>query len=241
MATYTLPNTITKEDLLPFDLFPIADNTLARTLVPIRNLETSPAMINLILRNIGWKGYAYKDVDNVIKIGYNLVDGVDGDGLTEEDAFNKWIKVFKDAERRFKEVFILESLSQSQYDGLVSLYYLTGDWTRVGSEQRTFQLYDYVKDREWQYVATAMTNSGINRVQRQLEAKVIMLADYGVAKDRSLIKRQGIQEIANKYPTRLLDDRSRTQAEYVYYAETKRFLPNMAESRQRILSSQLNR
>ena len=240
MATYTLPNTITKEDLLPFDLFPIADTTLARTLVPIRNLETSPAMINLILRNIGWKGYAYKDVDNVIKIGYNLVDGVDGDGLTEEDAFNKWIKVFKDAERRFKEVFILESLSQSQYDGLVSLYYLTGDWTRVGSEQRTFQLYDYVKDREWQYVATAMTNSGINRVQRQLEAKVIMLADYGVAKDRSLIKRQGIQEIANKYPTRLLDDRSRTQAEYVYYAETKRFLPNMAESRQRILSSKLN-
>ena len=240
MATYTLPNTITKEDLLPFDLFPIADTTLARTLVPIRNLETSPAMINLILRNIGWKGYAYLDVDNVIKIGYNLVDGVDGDGLTEEDAFNKWIKVFKDAERRFKEVFILESLSQSQYDGLVSLYYLTGDWTRVGSEQRTFQLYDYVKDREWQYVATAMTNSGINRVQRQLEAKVIMLADYGVAKDRSLIKRQGIQEIANKYPTRLLDDRSRTQAEYVYYAETKRFLPNMAESRQRILSSKLN-
>jgi len=240
MATYTLPNTITKEDLLPFDLFPIADTTLARTLVPIRNLETSPAMINLILRNIGWKGYAYLDVDNVIKIGYNLVDGVDGDGLTEEDAFNKWIKVFKDAERRFKEVFILDSLSQSQYDGLVSLYYLTGDWTRVGSEQRTFQLYDYVKDREWQYVATAMTNSGINRVQRQLEAKVIMLADYGVAKDRSLIKRQGIQEIANKYPTRLLDDRSRTQAEYVYYAETKRFLPNMAESRQRILSSKLN-
>jgi len=240
MATYTLPNTITKEDLLPFDLFPVADNTLARTLVPIRNLETSPAMINLILRNIGWKGYAYKDVDNVIKIGYNLVDGVDGEGLTEESAFNKWIKVFKDAERRFKEVFVLDSLSQSQYDGLVSLYYLTGDWTRVGSEQRTFQLYDYVKDREWQYVATAMTNSGTNRVQRQLEAKVIMLADYGVSKDRSLIKRQGIQEIANKYPTRLLDDRSKTQAEYVYYAETKRFLPNMAESRQRILSSKLN-
>jgi GH24 family phage-related lysozyme (muramidase) len=240
MTIYTLPNTITKEDLLPFDLFPVADNTLAREIVPIRNLETSPAMINLILRNIGWKGYAYKDVDNVIKIGYNLVDGVDGEGLTEESAFNKWIKVFKDAERRFKEVFVLDSLSQSQYDGLVSLYYLTGDWTRVGSEQRTFQLYDYVKDREWQYVATAMTNSGINRVQRQLEAKVIMLADYGISKDRSLIKRQGIQEIANKYPTRLLDDRSRTQAEYVYYAETKRFLPNMAESRQRILSSKLN-
>ena len=55
MATYTLPNTISKEDLLPFDLFPVADITLAKTLVPINNLETSPAMMNLMLRNIGWK------------------------------------------------------------------------------------------------------------------------------------------------------------------------------------------
>ena len=175
------------------------------------------------------------------KIGYNLVDGVDSVGLTEATAFDKWIKNFKDAERRFKEIFVLDSLSQSQYDGMVSMYYFTGDWTRVGTEKRTFQLYDYVKNREWEYVATAMTNSGENRIQRQLEAKVIMLADYGVAKDRLLIKKQGIQEIANRYPTRMLDDRSKAQAEYVYYAETKRFLPNMAESRQRILSSQLNR
>lgn len=35
MALFTLPNTITKEDLLPFDLFPVADTTLAKTLVPI--------------------------------------------------------------------------------------------------------------------------------------------------------------------------------------------------------------
>jgi GH24 family phage-related lysozyme (muramidase) len=241
MATYTLPNIITKEDLLPFDLFPVADNTLAKTIVPIRNLETSPAMINLMLRNIGWSGFAYKDVDNIVKIGYNLTDGVSSVGLTEADAFEKWIKHFKDAERRFKEIFVLDSISQSQYDGMVSMYYFTGDWTRVGSEQRTFQLYDYVKNREWEYVATAMTSSGVNRIQRQLEAKVIMLADYGIVKDRSLIKRQGIQDIANKYPARMLDDKSRSQAEYVYYAETKRFLPNIAESRQRILSSKLNR
>lgn len=241
MAIFSLPNTITKEDLLPFDLFPVIDSTLARKIVPIRNLETSQAIQNLILRNIGWKGYAYKDVDNVTKIGYNLTDGIDSLGLTEEQAFNKWIKEFKDAERRFKEVFVLDSLSQSQYDGMVSLYYLTGDWTRVGTEDRTFQLYDYVKNREWEYVATAMSNSGVNRNQRQLEAKVIVLADYGIPKDRTLIKRQGIQDIADRYPARMLDDKSRAQAEYVYYAETKRFLPNMAESRQRILSSQLNR
>lgn len=241
MGIYTLPNTITKDDLLPFDLFPVIDTSLATTIVPIKNLETSPAMINLMLRNIGWKGYAYKSVDNTIRIGYNLTDGIDSEGLTEDQAFNKWIKKFKSAERRFKEVFVLDSLTQSQYDGMVSMYFLTGDWTRVGSEIRTFQLYDHVKNREWQYVATAMTNSGVDRIQRQLEAKVIMLADYGIFKDRSLIKKQGIQEIANRYPIRMLDDKSRAQAEYIYYAETKRFLPNMAESRQRILSTKLNR
>ena len=124
---------------------------------------------------------------------------------------------------------------------MLSLYFLTGDWTTVGSEKRKFHLYDYVKNRQWEYVATAMVNSGVNRTMRQLEAKAIMLADYGITKDRSLIRRQGIQKIASMYPSRLIDDKSRAQAEYVYYALTRRFLPHMAESRQRILSSQLNK
>jgi len=241
MKNLTLPTTIEKTDLLPFDLFKVADNETALTLVPIKNLEASPAMINLLLRKITWHGYAYEDVDGIKKIGYNLTDGVNGNGLTEQESYSKWIEVFKDAERRFKEIFVLDSLSQSQYDGMLSLYYLTGDWTTVGSETRKFNLYDYVKNRQWEYVATAMVNSGPNRTMRQLESKVIMLADYGIQKDRSLIRRQGIQDIASKYPSRLLDDKSRAQAEYVYYELTNRFLPHMAESRQRILSSQLNK
>lgn len=241
MSLFNLSTEITKDDLLPFDLFPVADQDLARTLVPIKNLETSPAMINLILRNIGWKGYAYKDVDNSIKIGYNLTDGVDSLGLTEDAAYVKWIEEFKDKERKFKEIFILDSLSQSQYDAMVSLYYFTGYWTEVGSDDRKFKIANQIEDREWEYVATAFTNSGTDRTMRQLEAKVMILADYGTYKDRSLIKKQGIEELASEYPNRMLDDRSKAQAEYVYYSETKRFLPNMAESRQRILSSQLNR
>jgi GH24 family phage-related lysozyme (muramidase) len=241
MKNLTLPTTIEETDLLPFDLFKATDKELATTLVPIKNLEASPAIINLLLRKITWRGYSYLDTDGVRKIGYNLTNGVDGNGLTEEESYSIWIEVFKDAERRFKEIFVLDSLSQSQYDGMLSLYYLTGDWTTVGSETRKFNLYDYVKNRQWNYVATAMVNSGPNRTMRQLEAKVIMLADYGIRKNIPLIRRQGIQDIASKYPSRLLDDKSRAQAEYVYYELTNRFLPHMAESRQRILSSQLNK
>jgi len=241
MTKLTLSNTLTQEDLLAFDLFTVTDSVLATTEVPIKNLEASSAMINLMLRKIKWKAFSYKDVNNVVKIGYNLTDGIKGKGLTEKEAYKLWIDVFKETERRFKEVFVLGSLSQSQYDGMLSLYYLTGDWTTVGTEERKFNLYDYVKNKQWNYVATAMTLSGTNRLMRQAEAKVIMLADYGIKQDRSLIRRQGIQEIANRYPGRMLDDTSRAQAEYVYYAMTSRFLPHMSESRQRILSSQLNK
>ena len=83
MAKLTLSNEITPSDLLPFDLFTVTDRTVATALVPIKNLEASTSMINLLLRNIGWKGHSFKDVDQVTKIGYNLVDGVDSVGLTE--------------------------------------------------------------------------------------------------------------------------------------------------------------
>ena len=65
-----------------------------------------------------------------------------------------------------------------------------------------------------------------------------MLADYGTTKDRSLIKEQGLQTLLKRYSTMGLTDPQKAQAEYVYYAETKRFLPNLAESRKRILVKQ---
>lgn len=241
MPTYTLPNIITKDDLIPFDLFPVSDQDAATKLVNIKFLEASDKLINFVIRNIKWRGYAYKDVDNQVKIGYNLTEGVNSLGLTEEQSYNIWIDKFKEKERLFKKIFVLDSLTQSQYDGLLSMYYFTGDWTSVGTDIRKFKLYDDIKARKWDYVATAMSNSGANRIIRQHEAKIIMLADYGVEKDRMLIKEQGIQNIVKHYPTRLLDDRARAQAEYVYYAETNRFLPKTPESRKRILAKQLNR
>ena len=241
MPVLTLPNKITEKDLIDFELFPVLDTESASNLIVLKDLEASDKLINFMLRNIKWHGYVYLDSDNQQKIGYNLIKGVDGDGLTEAEAYRYWIEDFKDIERKFKKLMVLDRLSQSQYDGLLSMFYFTGDYTSVGTEIRKFKLFDYIKERKWNYVATAMTNSGANRTLRQLEAKIIMLADYGVPKDRILIKEQSLQEIVKRYPSRLLNDRARAQAEYVYYAETGRFLPKTSESRKRILSKQLNR
>jgi hypothetical protein len=239
MPTFTLPNVVTAGDLIAYDLFPVLDRDAVDTLVPIKYLEASDKIINFLLRNIKWRGYVYLGVDNREKIGYNLEVGLDSYGLTEADAYRIWIEHFKDVERKFKKVMVLDRLSQSQYDGLLSMYYMTGDYTKVGTDIRKFNLFDDIKNRKWDYVASAMSNSGADRIMRQNEAKIIMLADYGVPKDRSLIKEQSLQDIVKRYPSRLLNDTSRAQAEYVYYAETGRFLPKTSDSRKRILARQL--
>lgn len=239
MPTFTLPNVVTAGDLIAYDLFPVLDRDAVDTIVPIKYLEASNKIINFLLRNIKWRGYVYLDVDNREKIGYNLEVGLDSYGLTEADAYRIWIENFKDVERKFKKVMVLDRLSQSQYDGLLSMYYMTGDYTKVGTDIRKFNLFDDIKNRKWDYVASAMSNSGADRIMRQNEAKIIMLADYGVPKDRSLIKEQSLQDIVKRYPSRLLNDTARAQAEYVYYAETGRFLPKTSDSRKRILARQL--
>ena len=67
-----------------------------------------------------------------------------------------------------------------------------------------------------------------------------MLSDYGTYKPRSLIKEQSLQRLIKDYKTEELTDEQKAQAEYVYYAETKRFLGNMTESRKRLLVRQLS-
>jgi len=240
MPSYVLSNTVSSKDLISFDLFPVKDNVIANDLIPKQNLEASNDIINFILRNIKWYGYKFLDVDSNIKIGYNQSTSLDAKGMTEESAFNNWIGNFKEVERKFKRQLLLESLSQSQYDSLLSMFYFTKSFTTVGTPKRTFNLTEFIKTRQWEYIATAMTLSGgKGRILRQSEAKIMMLADYGNTKDRSLIKQQGLEELVKRYPNRFVDNAAKEQAEYIYFTETSRFLPNMSESRKRLLAKEL--
>ena len=190
---------------------------------------------------MGWNGYK-KTVDGISRIGYKSIapEDLEGNGLTEDSAYTIWTEVFKDKERRFKKQLPINTLSQSQYDGLLSLYWFTDDITSVGSEDRKFRIYELIEEKKWDYVSTALILGGLKRTQRQAESKIIMLADYGQYKDRSLIKEQGIQQLLKEYSTFQLTDKQKAQAEYVYYAETRRFLPNLSESRKRALVKQLS-
>jgi hypothetical protein len=241
MPTFNFGNVVNDKTLIDFSLFSIIDTSTARDEVFVKDLEASDNVMNYIIRTMGWSGYQ-KTVDGITKIGYKstTVDDIEGNGVTEDSAYTAWIELFKDRERRFKKLLPIDTLSQSQYDGLLSLYWFTNDITSVGTEDRKFRIYEFIEEKKWDYVATALILGGSQRTQRQAESKIIILADYGQYKNRSLIKEQGIQQLVKEYSTFQLTDKQKAQAEYVYYAETSRFLPNLSESRKRSLINQLN-
>jgi hypothetical protein len=241
MVDFILPNNISSRNLIDYTLFQTLDASAVNDQKPMSELEASSKLINLKIRTTGWTGYN-KVIDKQTVIGYANRDDtlLQGNGITEEDAFNIWIEDFKDRERRFKNTFLLETLSQTQYDAMLSMYLQTNTFNEVGSDIRMFDLREFIDNRQWNHIATAMTICGKNRLQRQADAKILMLGDYGTNKDRSLIKEQGLQVLYKEHSAGVLNQLQTEQAEYVYYAETNRFLPNMNESRKRILAKQLS-
>jgi len=237
MADIILPNTITEKDLIEFELFTVKNESYVNDKIIIANLEASPECLNFMLRQTTWTGYSYvKPGTTQTVIGYGTKEEVKSPtGLTEKQSYSYWIAGVKETEKKLKRQFPLDKLTQSQYDGLVSLFHSSGSFTTVGTEVRKFQLGTFIKQEKWNYVASALINSGSDRARRQAEAKIIMLGDYGIFKDRSLMKEAGIQDIRKKYPDDIKTNISKSQAEFVYYAETGRFLPQLTMSRMREL------
>ena len=179
-------------------------------------------------------------LDNTTQIGYNTInDKINGVGLRESEAYSEWLEDFKTKERKFKRLLSIKTLSQSQYDALLCLYYFTGDFTKVGTTARTFDLSQLIVDKKWDYIATALIDSGYNRLLTQPLATIMMLGDYGSRTERTLLRERGLQILRKEYPT-LTDKVARQQAEYVYYVETKRFLPNLTQTRMRQIVTTAN-
>ena len=240
MPTFNFPNFISEKNLIDFSLFSIINDTTVNTEIPVKNLEASDNVMNYIVRTMGWCGYK-KTINGIETIGYRntTTADVESDGLTEDQAYIIWTGYFKAQERQLKKRLPIDSMSQSQYDGLLSLFWFTKSIDQVGTTERQFRILDFIREKKWDYLCSALILGGENRTIRQAESRIIMLADYGQYKDRSLIKEQGIQQLVKEYSTYQLTDKQKAQAEYVYYAETSRFLPNLLESRKRVLVKQL--
>lgn len=236
MPKFSLSNNITQDMLKDFSVFEVKNLAYVQEKKLVRYLEASDELINFVIRTEGYTPYVYLDVDQKKKIGYNLAIDLDGKGLTEQQAYSIFIEQLKVAEKKLKKLLPLETITQSQYDALLSLYYRTGDFKTVGTEQRKFKIYDYIKNEQWNYVATALIESGNNRNIRQGEAKILMTGDYGIVKDRSYINAMALKTLERVYP-KMITPESVLQAEYVYFKETNRFLPGMDQARKRLIKN----
>lgn len=232
MANIKLNNVLSPKDLVEFDLYTVKDSTMVDTKIDIKNLEASEDLINFILRSQTWRGYSYIHNGKRL-IGYGLDKGLTSKGLLETEAFSYFIENLKAKERLFKKALPLSFISQTNYDALLSLFYHTGTIETIGTPSRKFKINQYILDEEWQYIASALILTNDDRIIRQSEAKIMMLADYGTNKSRAIIRSQGIQNIRTAYPNGFIDTNALQQAEYVYFKETNRFLPLMTQSRKR--------
>ena len=215
-----LPNTITPSNLIDYSRWTIDDTAVVETEQELRVLEASSDIINFALRRFEWRCYKTA-LDNHTQIGYNTInDKINGVGLLESEAYSEWLEDFKTTERKFKRLISIKTLSQSQYDALLCLYYFTDDFTKVGTTARTFDLTKWIIDKK------------CNRLLTQPLATIMMLGDYGSRTERALLRERGLQILRKEYPA-LTDKVARQQAEYIYYAETKRFLPNLTQARKR--------
>lgn len=238
MATI-LPTTITPETVIDYSRWTISDVAVVDTEQELRVFEASSDIINFTLRRFEWRGYN-TTLDKGTQIGYNTInDKINSVGLLESEAYSEWLEDFKTKERRFKRLLAIKTLSQSQYDALLCLYYFTGDFTKVGTTVRTFDLSQLIIDKKWDYIATALIESGYDRLLTQPLAKIMMLGDYGSRTERTLLRERGLQTLRTEYSA-LTDKLARQQAEYVYYAETKRFLPNLTQTRKRQIVTTAN-
>jgi GH24 family phage-related lysozyme (muramidase) len=242
MPNYVVrPTTVTTEMLKDFSLYPVTDKIAITEEKEIRILEASPLLLNFALRQFKWIPYQYTDSEGTKRIGYNTTKHNDGIGLTESQSYSYWLEDFKNKERRFKSLFPLDKMTQAQYDAMVSLHYFTGRFEYVGTNICKYDLRTYINEQKWDYIATAFIYNGASRMRTQAEAKIMMLGNYGRYTDRSLLKENGIQLIRGNYPNRINDAAAKQQAEYIYYIETRRFLPGLTQSRKRQIVEQEKR
>lgn len=221
-------NTFTEDELIDFTQWTLADQTE----IDLHKLEASTDIINFVIRRFKWNGYR-KTIDGIEQIGYNTTgDDTIGTGLSEANAYSKWLEDFKIKELKFQRLLAITSISQTQYDSLLALYYLSGQFITMGTAARMFDFTDWIKEKKWNYIATAMIKSGYNRELTQQLAKIMMFGQYGSEVSRDSLKEDGLNQLRKDYPL-MTDKVARQQAEYVYYAETSRFLPNLTQTRKR--------
>jgi len=208
-----------------------------KVLTPL--IQCSDELIPIVLANYRFRMYRYQDTaDNFYKIGYGYGNSNTPYGMTESEAYSEWIVEFKKKESSLQKQLPIPSITVSQFDALLSLYFTTGSWRTIESDEGIYDISSAIKNMQWTLVADMIANGKTNRTQRQLEAKILMLGDYRTDKSRNWLRNEGIQYTRTTYIRGITDNLAKKQAEISYYRQTAgAYLPNLTENKKREISN----
>lgn len=222
------------------------------------NRTISQPGIDFILSHEQYRPYEYFDfAGNSIGYGHNRGSGAKhgpewekkmDQGLTEEEAYELFrldIKVVeKSVNRALKGA---PCVTQNQFDALVSMAYNTGNVFYAIVDGQKYDLTGLYKSGNWDRVSQLIASDNRKngpRERRINESKIMTNAEYGKRADRQSLKAGGLAAARKSYPNGFGSntfggvEKPRRQAEYVFYKETGRFLPGMADERKRAVVAQ---
>lgn len=223
---------------IQWESFTIQDKFAARLQLNSGFVIVSQGMLDLMLSYQKWSGVRYLNADGEHMIGYGVGDPDDEQGQTEEQSYAEWIGWVRNRQKSLQAQLPTINITQTVFDGLLSLYIDTGSWRTVKAEEGTYDLAQAVKNQNWLLVADIVSRGQYNSDLRKKEARVIQLGDYSVSKTRNQQVIQGIQDLRKRYVNGINNDFDKRQAEFVYYRQLGSFLPGMSQLRQRRVIAQ---
>jgi hypothetical protein len=218
--------------------FTIQDKYATRINLNSGFVIVSQNMLDLILSYQTWRGVRYLNADKEYEIGYGIGDPDDEQGQTEAQSYAEWIGWIRNRQKSLQAQLPTINITQTVFDGLLSLYIDTGSWRTVEAEEGIYDLATAVKNQNWLLVADIVSRGKYNSDLRKKEARVMQLGDYSYSKTRNQQVIQGIQDLRKRYVNGIQNEFDKRQTEFVYYRQLGSFLPGMSQLRQRRIIQQ---
>ena len=212
-----------------WDDFVVQDKTVYDTQLDIANVTSSETVELTALNFHRYNGYS--------GVGYG--ESNFDRGITEQEAYDDWILTWNREQSKFKKQLIglgLNSVSQSMYDSLVMLHWVTGKFLNVQADEGIYDTRDAIVRKDTDLLANMITRSQVNRSKCRIAANIVRLVDYGPSKNRAWIRQNGIYSMRRNNEVGLLDEQQLQRARFAYFAETGNYLPYTPEGRKREIS-----
>ena len=196
---------------------------------------------------------SYYPIDTYINgkwvIGYELENGIKNPkGLLESESWTYFDEYVNYVEKRVKAILGgTVEMTGYQFDTMCHLYIRMPRLDKLTTLYGTYDVIELLGQRTeglktlTQVIANATGGSG-SRQERIRDALLFYSAEYNVFQERTTARTIGINYLLNRYPNNFQSttgasstNNQKSQAEKAYYRLAGKFMPGMAEAKQREL------